>query len=205
MKNIIITILLLMPAVILWAQAPGQLTTEEKTEISQHLTQSWDHLEHLVKDLSQEQWHHKAVDSVWSIAEIAEHLEKSEQQLFGLVKDQLTSAPAQPDKAVEASAKTQKVMEAITSRDHKVKTRPDLEPTGDFNSPKDFLKSFEKLRKESISYAKSTEDALRHHFVSFGPLGELDGYQILMFMSGHLERHIQQIEEVMQDPTYPSI
>ena len=203
MKNIItiLAFLLIVPA---WAQEEGRLSQEEKTEISSLLNQSWERLETMVKNLSQQQWHHKNADSLWSIAEIAEHLEKSERQLFTLVRDQLAVSNTQPDKVAEVSGKTEEVMEAITSRDHKVKTRPDLEPKGIYHSPKDFLKSFQKLRRESISYAENTEDKLRHQFIPFGPLGDLDGYQILMFMSGHLDRHIQQIEEVMNDPSYPS-
>ena len=145
------------------------------------------------------------VDSVWFIAQISTHLEKSENQLFDLVSNQLTKSDLRPKKAEEASQTTKAVLDAITSRDHKIKTRPELEPDKSYRSPKEFLKHFEKLRQKSIDYANQTEDQLRQHFISFGPLGELDGYQILMFMSGHVERHVQQIEEVMQDPSYPSI
>jgi hypothetical protein len=195
--------MVLLVSTSLWAQE-GALTFEEKNEISEHLQQSLAHLENIISHLSQEQWHYKPVDSIWSIAEISEHLEKSEQQLFGLVSDQLIKSDPEPEKVSEVSGKTKVVMDAITSRDHKFKTRPELEPSGKYQSPQDFLKSFEKLREASIDYATTTEDKLRHHFIPFGPLGDLDGYQILMFMSGHLERHIQQIEEVMNDPNYPS-
>jgi len=200
----ILTIILLFISISLFGQVDGKLSKEEKSEISAHLKYSWDNLEQLVSRMTQEQWKYKTIDTVWSIAEISEHLEKSEMQLFSLVKDQLQTSLAEPEKAGESKGKTQDVMDAITSRDHKLKTRPELEPTGSYNSPQQFLKSFAKLRVESITYAMTTEDALRHHFIPFGPLGELDGYQILMFMSGHLERHIQQIEEVMKDPSYPS-
>jgi len=202
MKFFLSTLILLIN-INLWAQ-DGSLTDEEKSEISEHLEQSWQHLENAVANLTQEQWHYKPVDSVWSIAEISEHLAKSEKALFELVSDQLIKSEPEPKKVSE-SGKTQKVMDAITSRDHKVKTRPELEPSGSFKSPAEFLKGFDGLRNTSISFANSTEDELRHYFIPFGPLGELDGYQILMFMSGHVERHIQQIEEVMNDPNYPSI
>ena len=82
----ILTILALLLVAPLWAQEEGRLTNEEKSEISDHLNQSRNKLEALVENLSQEQWHHKTVDSVWSIAEIAEHLEKSERQLFSLTQ-----------------------------------------------------------------------------------------------------------------------
>lgn len=202
MLRLIFVILLLAPG--LYAQPEGQLSVEEKSEITDHLTRSWDKLENLLAGLSVEQWQYKPVDTVWSIVEISEHLEKSETSLFGLVSDQLTKSNPQPEKAREAGDKTKIVMDAITSRDHKQKTRPELEPTEGYDTPQEFLESFEQLRDTSIQYASHTEDKLRHYFISFGPLGELDGYQILMFMSGHLERHIQQIEEVMKDPNYPS-
>lgn len=200
----IITSVFLLSSIALWGQEDGKLTIEEKSEISAHLEKSWESLEFLVKSLTREQWIYKSVDSVWSIAEISEHLEKAEKELFSLVTDQLKMSPAEPDKAAEISGKTELMMDAIKSRDQKVKTKPELEPSGNFESPEAFLKNFEQLRKETLSYAQTTEDELRHHFIPFGPLGDLDGYQILMFMSGHLERHIQQIEEVMGDPSYPS-
>ena len=200
----ILTMTFLFIGTALWGQVEGELTNEERSEISSHLQNSWENLENLISGLSKEQWNYKTIDSVWSISQIAEHLERSEIQLFSLVKNQLQESPTSPEKVDESGDKTKVVMDAITSRDHKVKTSPELEPTGRYQSPQKFSQNFEKLRKEAMAYANNTEDNLRHHFIPFGPLGELDGYQILMFMSGHMERHIQQIEEVMKDPSYPS-
>ena len=181
MKFLFTAIAFLLVYTSVWAQE-GKLTTEEKSEISEHLQQSWQHLDDIIATLSQEQWNYKPVDSVWSIAEISEHLAKSEAQLFGLVSDQLTKSDPQPEKVSKVSGKTKVVMHAITSRDHKVKTSPNLEPSGSYQSPEAFLKSFDKQRQASIRYANTTEDELRLHFFPFGPLGDLDGYQILMFM-----------------------
>ena len=163
----ILSVAILLVGLNLWAQE-GKLTTEEKNEISEHLQQSWQHLENIIANLSQEQWNYKPIDSVWSIAEISEHLAKSEKELFGLVADQLKKSDPQPEKVSEVSGKTQVVMNAITTRDHKVKTSPNLEPSGSYQSPKAFLKSFDKQRQASISYANTTEDELRLHFFSFG-------------------------------------
>ncbi len=201
MKRVIIAMLLLTPITV-WGQETGQLTTEEKLEISAYLENSWEHLEHLIENLTKEKWNYKTADSIWSIAEISEHLEKSENELFSLVSDQLTHSPPDPGKASEVRNTTKSVLEAVTSRDHKIKTTPNLEPTGYYDSPQQFLRNFNLLREKTLQYAQTTEDELRHHFIPFGPLGDLDGYQILMFMSGHLERHIQQIEEVMANPSY---
>ncbi len=181
----------------------GVLSPEEKSEIAHYMATAWDKMESSVRDLSGAQWSYKPADSVWSIAEICEHLEKSEIELFSLLTETLVTSEASPDKAPEVGPKTDMVMEAITSRQQRIKTRPNLEPTGKYASPEDFLKNFKVLREKTLNYSQQTEHALRHHFVPFGPLGDLDGYQILMFMSGHLERHSQQIDEVKGDPNYP--
>ncbi len=213
MKLMVIVSLVVLPTLTLFSQekdpvdqqgnGEGQLSSEEKSEIASYMTATWDKLEISIRDLSMAQWTYKPADSIWSIAEIAEHLEKSEMELFSLLTQQQVGTEAAPEKASEVSPKTEMVMEAITSRQQKIKTRPSLEPTGKYASPQEFLESFQVLRNKTLDFSQQTEHALRHHFVPFGPLGELDGYQILMFMSGHLERHSQQIEEVKSDPNYP--
>ena len=35
------------------------------------------------------------------------------------------------------------------------------------------------------------------------PFGTIDAYQILMFISGHTERHVKQMEEVKADKNFP--
>ncbi len=184
-------------------QDQGTLSSDEREEIADYMETAWDELESSIEDLSHDQWSYKPADSVWSIAEIAEHLEKTEHELFNLVSQHMVQSEAQPEKATEVGNKTESVMKAITSREHKVKTRPNLEPEGKYDSPEEFLQEFQQLRTRTLEFSQNTDHQLRHHFVPFGPLGELDGYQILMFMTGHLERHRQQIEELKADPNYP--
>jgi hypothetical protein len=49
---------------------------------------------------------------------------------------------------------------------------------------------------------KSTQDDLRAHGFQ-SPGGYRDGYQMLLTLAGHAERHSQQIAEVKADPKYP--
>ena len=203
MRKISVLVLLMFFGLGLWAQEDGRLTPEEKGEIAQYMTKVWNELESSLSGLSVAQWSYKSADSVWSIAEIAEHLEKSEMELYNLLDQQLLTSEAAPDKSSEVATKTHMVMETIKSRDQKFKTRPNLEPEGKYESPQEFLQNFKELRARTLDYAQNSEDALRHHFVPFGPLGDLDGYQIIMFMTDHLERHYQQIEEVKNNPGFP--
>ena len=59
----IVSVAIFLVSINLWAQE-GKLTTEEKNEISEHLQQSYQHLEDILVNLSQEQWNYKPVDSV---------------------------------------------------------------------------------------------------------------------------------------------
>ena len=56
-----------------------------------------------------------------------------------------------------------------------------------------------------IAYAAATQDDLRHHTGAHPSLGVLDGYQWLLFLAAHTERHLAQIRELQQIPEYPAV
>ena len=60
------------------------------------------------------------------------------------------------------------------------------------------------ISKRELDYAflKKTKD-LREHAIT-SPLGkELDGYEWVLFIAAHSERHTKQIDEVKADPNFP--
>ncbi|MGB5435929.1 MAG: DinB family protein, partial [Maribacter sp.] len=73
---------------------------------------------------------------------------------------------------------------------------------GKFGSYAKTLVAFMTKRAEHIAYMRTTKDDLRNHYAQL-PLGMIDGVQILLFMSGHTERHIRQMEEVLAHPDFP--
>jgi DinB superfamily len=58
-----------------------------------------------------------------------------------------------------------------------------------------------KSRQRTIEFLQSTPD-LRAH-VSDSPLGPLDGYEWLLFIAAHSERHTKQMLEVKAAPDFP--
>ena len=62
---------------------------------------------------------------------------------------------------------------------------------------------FKESRDANIAYLGTTQDDLRNHFAPHPALGLMDGYQWILLMTGHTERHIAQIQEVKADPKYP--
>ena len=64
------------------------------------------------------------------------------------------------------------------------------------------LKHFKESRAKTIAFLKTTQD-LRQHAVE-SPLGKkLDGYQWVLFIAAHSERHTKKINEVKADPSFP--
>jgi hypothetical protein len=59
-------------------------------------------------------------------------------------------------------------------------------------------------RGEHIAYLKTTTDDHRNHYGKL-QFGTIDGLQILLFISGHTERHVAQMEEVMANENFPTV
>jgi len=93
-------------------------------------------------------------------------------------------------------------MGMITSRDNKVKTQEAFEPSGKFSSHNETVTELLTKRNAHIEYVKTTKDDLRNHSGKL-PFGTIDGVQILLFMSGHTERHVAQMKEVMAHLDFP--
>jgi hypothetical protein len=47
-----------------------------------------------------------------------------------------------------------------------------------------------------------TATGLREH-VADSPMGKLDGYEFVLLIAAHSERHTKQINEVKADPNFP--
>ncbi len=199
MKRIIPIIALFFYASL--SPAFAQISSADRDQLTSHLRASQDQLLNEVKGLSEEQWLYKPDAESWSIAETVEHLAKSEQNIFGMAQMSLQQEPA-PGIKEKLNFTDEMLLGLITSREQKVKTRPEFEPTQQFSDYKGSLKAFKEKRKENIQYARSTNDNLRDYYAEF-PFGWIDTYQVILFMSGHTERHIGQIEEVKASSGYP--
>ena len=77
-----------------------------------------------------------------------------------------------------------------------------LIPTNRYGSSKDAVAHFKESRGKTIAFLNDTKD-LRDHAID-SPLGKkLDGYQWLLFIAAHSERHTKQMLEVKADPNFP--
>jgi hypothetical protein len=183
--------------------APQALTAQERESVLKDLQRTHDKFLQSIAGLSQKQWTFKPAPDRWSVAEVAEHIAVSESTLSGLVEKQIMSSPAAPEKREQVKGKDELILQRVPDRSHKAQAPEFLRPTGRWATEADLTKAFEDSRKATMDYARTTNDDLRDHFFDHPAFGTLDGYQWLLLISAHSERHTAQIEEVKADPNFP--
>ncbi|MGB5821844.1 MAG: DinB family protein [Saonia sp.] len=200
MKKLVLPIVVL--ALVGFGVISTGLTDAERKFAIKEMTRTHDHLLKVVEGLSEEQLSFKADPNSWSIAECVEHLAISENAFDQMLSGALQT-PADTTKRSEVKMSDEQLLGIIVDRSNKVKTSEAFEPSGKFGSNKETITAFVTKRKEHIEYVKSTADDLRNHYGQL-PFGTIDGYQIMLFMSGHTERHVKQMEEIMSNENFPS-
>jgi hypothetical protein len=155
------------------------------------------------KGLSDAQWNFKTAPDRWSVAEVVEHLAAAEDMLRGMTQEQVMKTPAIPARdPAELKTIDDKVVAQVPDRSHKAQAPEQLKPTNRFGSPAEAEKHFLESRATTEEYLKATPD-LRAHAVD-SPMGvKLDGYEWILLIAAHSERHTKQILEVKADPNFP--
>ena len=155
------------------------------------------------KGLSDAQWNFKPAPDRWSVAEVVEHLAAAEDMIRGMTQEQVMKTPAIPARdPAELKKIDDSVIAMVPDRSHKVQAPEPLKPTNRFGSPADAETHFLESRATTEAYLKSATD-LRAHAVD-SPMGmKLDGYEWILLIAAHSERHTKQILEVKADPNFP--
>ena len=129
-----------------------------------------------------------------------EHIAAAEDYIRGIVVEKVMAAPAVPGRDLKKTDDA--VVATIPDRSQKAQAPEPLVPTNRFGSPDASLKHFLESRETTEDFLKTTP-GLRDHAVD-SPMGtKLDGYQFILLIAEHSERHTKQILEVKADPNYP--
>lgn len=180
--------------------AAASLTESEKKEGLEQLNRTRAGVIEATKGLSEAQWNFKPGPERWSVAEVLEHIVLVEDFLLENTSQKVMQAPAgKADRDYKSTDKM--VLSAIADRTKKAQAPEPAIPKGRW-SPEESLDHFLKSRERTMEFLRSTP-GLRDH-VTDSPLGQpLDGYQWLLYISAHSERHTKQILEVKADPSFP--
>jgi hypothetical protein len=194
----IVFVVLLVTATAASAQ---EVTQGEKDRALEYLESTKANILKATKGLSEAQWNFKPASDRWSVAQVMEHIAASEDFIRdGLLKEKVMALPpGQPDREVKKLDEA--VLTMIPDRTRKAQAPDPLVPRNRFGSPDESLKHFLESRSTTEQYLKATS-GLRDHVMD-GPVGKMDGYEFILFIAAHSERHTKQIEEVKADPNFP--
>lgn len=153
-----------------------------------------------VSGLTAAQWTFKAAADRWSIAECAEHIAISEEFIPSIAQ----KAPPAPEKKTAEQKESDQVTPSRTpDRSSRSQAPEPLRPTNRRTSKQALIDDFTKTRDANIAIIRDSQDDLRLRFARHPVFQDLDAYQWYLLLSAHSERHILQINEVMEDPKFP--
>jgi DinB superfamily len=204
-KAVVCSLALLLGILVTVTARAQDVSQADKDRALQYLETTKTGVVNATKGHSDVQWHFKAAPDRWSIAEVVEHLAAAEDMLRGMTQEQVMKTPAIPARdPVELKKIDDGVLAQVPDRSHKIQAPEPLKPTNRFGSPAEAEKHFVESRATTEAFLKNTPD-LRAHAVD-SPMGvKLDGYEWMLLIAAHSERHTKQILEVKADANFPKL
>jgi hypothetical protein len=178
------------------------LSAQDRTKAVEYLNTTLNQVLTESEKLSDAQWNFKESPERWSVGEVVEHLALAETFLFDLQQKTMAGPPATPEQLAAAKGKDEVILKAIPDRTKKVSAPEPLQPTKRLGSRAEVIAAFKERRAKTIAYVSKTNDNLRGR-VSDSALGPTDGYQWVLFVGAHTERHLAQLKQVKADARFP--
>lgn len=183
--------------------SPRIFSEKERTRLIEYFRATQTKLLSAVGGLSESQWNYRPGPDRWTIAEIVEHITIAENRILELVNNRiLQTSPAvdiPPSQITEES-----ILALAHDRTQKFQAPESIRPIRQFGDSKSVVAAFEKTRATTLTFVKETPVDLRRYF-GLHPVFKqnIDGYQWLLVLAAHCERHTVQINEVKADPNFP--
>jgi uncharacterized damage-inducible protein DinB len=176
------------------------MTPVERERITNYLSDTRSKLLDTARGLSPEQLDFRSNPDRWSVAQIFEHLTIGENLIYGRISSALQSPPPSTQSAWQG--RDEALVESIKDRSTRVESPERGRPASRW--PHDELfRQFDAARARTIEFANTTSAPLRSFCFPHMVFGDLDGYQWLLAMCAHCERHHAQMLEVVADANFP--
>lgn len=145
--------------------------------------------------LTDEQWSRHPSPGRWSIAECAEHVTAAELPLARFFAVTAVLRPTEGERR-EIREKDDFVRLLLGDRSRPGESPERIRPRGRFASREETIRAFEERRAANMAYVRETSEPLRDRFAPHPFAGVIDGYQWLLHLAAHTDRHTAQIEEI---------
>jgi hypothetical protein len=174
------------------------LTNAERAAALAELEASRDRLLRDLEGLTREQWETRPSPDRWSIGECAEHITAAEVPLPKLYKSSIAVEPPAQERP-QIRNKDDYVRRVLRDRSGHQEAPERLRPKGRFPTSEETVRTFRERREANLDFVWTTSEALRNWFAPHPFAGLIDGYQWILFLAAHTDRHCEQIEEIKAD------
>ena len=185
------------------ATVSGPITDAEQTYLIDYLQTTRDSLRQSLAGLTHAQQQFRPAPGRWTIAECAEHIALVDYGLFRSLQ-QAMNVPDDPARRSAMQCSDVFVIKAVRSRTNAIAAPTPFVPTGRYADVAAALDAFEQQRADTIEYVQTAPGDYRTHYTEHPFLGTLDGFQTLLTIASHGERHRKQIEEIKATPGFPT-
>jgi hypothetical protein len=170
------------------------MTIAERADLIQVLKNSETRLTERIAAVDEELFQFKPDAQTWSMAELVEHLAITDQGLLaGIIKKGERLYEEMPE-----TFPNEKIIKATSNRKVKVKAPAHLVPQGRFKTKEMAVKGFRANREKVENFVNTTDLPLEKIAFPHFALGLIDGKGWITFMSGHCQRHTDQMEEIIE-------
>ncbi|MEP6683149.1 MAG: DinB family protein [Parafilimonas sp.] len=178
----------------------NELTDAERKFAVDHLNKTRADLIASVHGLSDAQLNFKTAPDRWSVLECVQHITLASQGLFGLVQQ---TAKTPNDSNFKSGVTDSMFIVMVENRTQKAQAPEPFKPVhSPYKDLDETLKAFNAGRDSLINYVQTTNDDLRAHVTNLG-FAKVDAYQVILLISAHTNRHMQQLDEVKADANFP--
>ncbi|WP_288244188.1 DinB family protein [uncultured Chryseobacterium sp.] len=179
-----------------------QLNDIDRAKIKDILNSSLLKFNSAVNNVSEVQLNFRPAPGKWTIAECIEHITLAELE-FPKILEKEMQKPANPALRYKIHIQDDEIRSKMMSKKWKAKSPGIFKPSSQFTSSKEAIETFTTQRSKTITYVELTKDDVRNHYWKHPLTGKIDLYQTLLLMSAHLERHIEQIENIKLSNGFP--
>ena len=173
----------------------AELTREEREAAVAELEASRRRLLAALDGLTGDQWSRRPGPDRWSIADCAEHVAAAELPLARLFASGVRVEPSEEERR-EIRGKDEFVRGYLRDRSRRDEAPERIRPKGRFANREETIRAFEERRAANLAYVLETSEPLRDRFGPHPFAGVIDGYQWVLFLAAHTDRHAAQIQEI---------
>ena len=134
--------------------------------------------------------------TTWSVLEVVEHIATVEIGILEVFRTRLFERPCPPEFKAQTAGKDQLVVDAMKDRSRRRISPDAVKPAGRWPTAAAALEAFDQARREMIQLLGRETRELRDYCAPHPALKALDGYQWILFLVAHTDRHREQIGDL---------